>query len=104
MIKAIQDQMDAAKAAGKGKSQAGGQRAPTRRRKATKPITPEPAAEEVEEEEVEPLLQPDPTPRYYTSTSRTPNGLLMARLVGYSEAQLQEVYAFTQARHGARPY
>jgi hypothetical protein len=68
------------------------------------PLTRSEEAEGVKGPETTKEPEPVPQPRYYTSTTVTPEGLHSARLVGYSEDQLQEIYQFTQQRHGAKPY
>jgi hypothetical protein len=84
-------------AMGKEKTKPAGQK----RHSTQKPKTPPPKGEE--EAEAESTEQITPDPRYYQSTTKTPEGLGMARLVGFTEQQWNELVPLLH-QQGFRPY
>jgi hypothetical protein len=72
-----------------------------KRNSGQKPKTPpQKREEEAKADSTEPII---PNPRYYQSTTRTPEGLGMARLVGYSAQQWEALEPLLQ-QLGFRPY
>ena len=88
---------DGKRAGGKAKTKPTGQKRNSRQT----PKTPPPKGEE--EAEADSTEQITPNPRYYQSTTRTPEGLHMARLVGFTEQQWNELVPLLH-QHGFRPY
>jgi hypothetical protein len=85
------------RAAGKAKTKPVGQK----RNSTQKPKTPpQKREEEAEAESTEPLT---PNLRYYQATTKTPEGLGMARLVGFTEQQWNELVPLLH-QQGFRPY
>ena len=83
------------RAAGKAQTKPAGQK-----RNSTQKTRTPPRKGEEEVESMEPVI---PNPRYYQSTTRTPEGLGMARLVGFTEQQWNELVPLLH-QQGFRPY
>ena len=65
--------------------------------------TKAPPQKREEEAEADSTEQITPNPRYYQSTTKTPEGLGMARLVGFTEQQWNELVPLLH-QQGFRPY
>jgi hypothetical protein len=87
-------------AGGKAKAKPAGQKRNSGQNKNTPPPQ---EGEPAEEEEVDSTEQITPNPRYYQSTTKTPEGLGMARLVGFTEQQWNELVPLLH-QQGFRPY
>jgi cell division septation protein DedD len=72
-----------------------------KRNSTQKPKTPPQQREE--EAEADSTERVTPTPRYSPSTTKTPEGLGMARLVGFTEQQWNELVPLLH-QQGFRPY